>query len=75
MEIVNPKIARLHELETIILQKMPDWESANNYYESTENDSKEEEDALDKFDEIDIEICRLQTEYHDICSELGLIDD
>jgi hypothetical protein len=69
------KISRLHELEKLILQKMPEWTKANDYYLSTEDDSQEEEKAFDEFNEIDIEVRNLQWEYHDICSELGLIED
>jgi len=72
---VQSKIVRLHELETIILLKMPEWAEADDYYMSTEDDSEEERIASNKFDQIDIEIRGLQWEYHDICSELGLIED
>jgi hypothetical protein len=69
------KLTRLHELETIILQRMPEWAKLEKLYMDAEDDSEEEDMAWNEFDEIDIEVRDLQQEYHSICSELGLVED
>jgi hypothetical protein len=69
------KLSKLHKLEALILQKMPEWSRIISLYGSTTCDTNEELLVLDEFEEIDIIIRKLQQEYHDICSDLGLIDD